>query len=108
MRPLAKDEGWFEGKPHRVGKPRVIILEAGAFLALAAARPEAAREMRRTFNVDIDEQAAVRHLDLLPVPGWRMRFGRRSSSSWRPTSSLRVSARSARRGVSPRTNMTVA
>ena len=49
MRALANYEGRFERKPEGVGKPGVVVLEARAFLAFAAARPQAAHEMGRTF-----------------------------------------------------------
>ena len=99
-----------QGKTRGVLQPRRVVFESGALLVLADACPQPPDQMRGAVEIDIDEGFAVHHLPfaglLLRAP--RMRCGRFSSSSCRPTGSFFGSTSSEIRSAMPMTNSTVA
>src|SRR5712691_2124179 len=113
MRAKGKSERGLQGKARRVFEPGLVVFERGAFSASVVSRPKLSHALRRAFQIDGDEQALVRHCDTFGAMARvrilvRILLGRRSSSSASPTSSVRTSARSARRSVNPRTKRIVA
>ena len=65
VRAFAERQRRLKRETGRVGEPCGVVFEGGAFLALAAARPKPADEMRRAFQINIDEEAAIRHAGFL-------------------------------------------
>ena len=111
----AELQGRFERETVGMREPALVVLEGGALPVLAHARPQPPHQMGRAFAgprirrrsspsllLDLSARTAS------SCRGRRMRCGRCSSSSARPTASCLGSARSASRSAIPRTKSTVA
>ena len=91
----SQGESRFEREAAWMREPTRVVLEGGALPALALACPQPAGRHGDAVEVDMNDDLSVHHSPCLPpsVPGAglrgpRMRCGRRSSSSARPSSSV--------------------
>src|SRR5213083_1281972 len=91
-----------------MSEPAIVVFEGGALPGVAHARPQPSHEVRRALQVDVDENFFVHYFIPVCRRDSRMRCGKRSSSSSRPTASCRGSATSAKRPDMPSENSTVA
>src|SRR5262252_7484948 len=103
-------QGRLKRKAYRVLKPRLVVLKTRALLVLADMGPQPPDQMRLAVQIHVNKGFPVHYFSLwafclLPP---RMRFGRFSSSSRRPTGSFLRSTRSANRSAMPNTKSTVA
>ena len=97
-------------KPRRMFEPCRVVFEGRAFLVLAHAGPQPPHQVWHAVQVHVDKRLFVYHAPLVRFcfRDPRIRCGRCSSSSRRPTASCFGSARSARRSTMPITKSTVA
>src|SRR5580704_1384934 len=103
-------QGWLQRESRRMFQPCLVVFEGGAFLVLAHTRPQTPHQVGGAVEVHVYENLSVHHLSFVRfgLRATRMRCGRFSSSSCRPTGSFFGAARSLSRSAIPSTKRTVA
>jgi hypothetical protein len=103
-------QGWLQRESRGIFQPCLIVFEGGAFLVLARAGPQTTHQVRDAVEIHVYESLSVHHLSFVRfgLRATRMRCGRFSSSSCRPTGSFFGAARSPSRSAIPSTKRTVA
>ena len=101
----AELQGRLQREPRGMFEPAFVVFESGAFLVLAHAGPQPPHQVGNAVQVHVHKGFFVHHLSFvrfcLRAP--RMRCGRFSSSSCRPTGSFFGAARSPSRSAMPST-----
>src|SRR5437879_5159748 len=103
-------QGWLQRESRGIFQPCLVVFEGGADLVLARTGPQTPHQVRDAFEIDVYESLSVHHLFFVRFGprARRMRCGRFSSSSCRPTGSFFGAARSPSRSAMPSTKRTVA
>src|ERR1700721_3117409 len=103
-------QGWIQRESRGIFQPCLVVFEGGAFLVLARTGPQTSHEVRNAVEINVYESLAVHLLSFVRfgLRATRMRCGRFSSSSCRPTGSFFGAARSPSRSAMPSTKRTVA
>src|SRR2546430_47834 len=103
-------QGRLQGESRGIFQPGFVVFEGGAFLVLTHAGPQPPHQMGNAVEIHINKSFFVHHLSFerFCFRATRMRCGRCSSSSCRPTVSFFGATRSARRSAMPNTKRTVA
>src|SRR5208283_4553340 len=103
-------QGWLQRESRGIFQPCLVVFEGRAFLVLARTGPQTPHQVRDAVEIHIYESLSVHHLSFarFGLSDTRMRCGRFSSSSCRPTGSFFGAARSPRRSAMPSTKRTVA
>src|SRR5208282_3006077 len=103
-------QSWLQRESCGIFQPCLVVFEGGAFLILARTGPQTPHQVRNAVEIHVYESLCVHHLSFVRfgVRATRMRCGRFSSSSCRPTGSFFGAARSPSRSAIPSTKRTVA
>src|ERR1700723_80680 len=103
-------QGWLQRESRGIFQPGLVVFEGGAFLVLARTSPQTPHQVRDAVEIHVYESLSVHHLSFVRfgLRATRIRCGRFSSSSCRPTGSFFGAARSPSRSAMPNTKRTVA
>src|SRR6202041_3184073 len=103
-------QGWLQRESRGIFQPRLVVFEGGAFFVLARTGPQTPHQVGDAVKIHVYESLSVHHFSFVRfgLRGTRIRCGKFSSSSCRPTGSFFGATRSPRRSAMPNTKRTVA